>query len=393
MNKKITMSPACEKYAGLYIHIPFCVRKCNYCDFLSAPASDEVKAAYLVRLAQDLEETFVTMRGREEQISTVYLGGGTPSILEEEQLICLITQVYQSGLVCQEAEFTMEVNPGTASYEKLRACKEAGVNRLSIGAQSFHNQELKLLGRIHDAKEAIDCFQMAREAGFTNINMDLMASLPGQSLDDFLDNVRKLIALGPEHISAYSLIIEEGTKFYELYGEDYYEDEGKEDLDRAMYQEAMALLHEAGYARYEISNYAKPGFESRHNSSYWTGTPYYGCGLGASSLIFEGDKWYRFRKQDDLASYLKGDFSELDKEILTKEARMEEFMFLGLRMTRGVSRLDFEKCFGVKLGEIYGDVLAELHHDGLIKFQEDRIALTEKGLDLANYCFSKFLLD
>lgn len=291
----------------------------------------------------------------------------------------------------------MEVNPGTADLERLQAYRGAGINRLSIGVQSVDDAELALLGRIHRAGQAEKIFREARRAGFDNINIDLMSALPGQTADKWEQNLRIVCEWGPEHISAYSLIIEEGTPFAEMDLPPL----PSEEEDRLMYHRTQTVLAEYGYQRYEISNYARPGRACRHNCGYWTGHEYLGLGLGASSLI--GDR--RFKVTASMPEYLRrirlADSGEIndpahyyeDIQQLTLRDRMEEFMFLGLRLTEGVSEAQFRKRFGHPVDEVYGPVLARHTGAGLLERTGDRIRLTEKGLDLANYVMSDFILD
>ena len=388
MNDILSVSP--EPFgAGLYIHIPFCVRKCAYCDFLSAPADTDTKTLYVTELIRELDILFKRLREKKITLRTIYMGGGTPSTLKKEDMLLLLSKIMSYEMIDPAYEFTMEVNPGTVTEDFLLAIHQAGVNRLSIGSQSFHDHELKLLGRIHDADEAKKAYQMARKAGFTNVSLDLMSGLPGQSKEDFLQNLHKVISLGPEHISVYSLIIEEGTPFYERYGEIYSEE--NEDLDREIYHETGRILKEAGYTRYEISNYCREGYESRHNSSYWMGIPYFGAGLGASSYFYEDGVFVRTRNQSDLKAYLAWDHSYEEREVLSNEDLCEEFIFLGLRMTNGISVREFKKRFHKDFDILYGDRLRKLIKAGLIERKEDRLFLTEAGLDLENYTISELL--
>lgn len=392
-NKRTNLFPAHESCAGIYLHIPFCVKKCDYCDFLSAPASKNVQQAYLKQLNRELLQICKRMQSENQQISTVYFGGGTPSILPGEAIVDLMQTITRSHLLREDAEITLELNPGTVSQDKLAVYRQAGINRLSIGAQSFRDEELKRLGRIHTCQEFLDAYQAARQCGFDQISLDLMSGLPGQTAQQWRENLEMAVSLEPEHISAYSLIIEEGTPFYERYGESWSEE--NEELDRQMYEDTKIILQQAGYQRYEISNYAKTGCESRHNTSYWTGIPYFGCGLGASSLLQTGNTWIRTRNETDLTVYLKmEEFSYVEMEELTLQAQMEEFMFLGLRLTRGIDPKVFAKRFpqAGTLEVQYGNVITELMQDGLLEYKRNRIALTDRGLDLSNYCFEKFLL-
>lgn len=388
---RTTKFPAHAACAGIYIHIPFCLRKCAYCDFLSGPADESVQKAYVNRLNQELFQVCERMNAKGMGISTIYFGGGTPSILPGREIVRLMETLMKYGNILQGAEVTLEMNPGTVSFEKLKCYAMAGINRLSMGVQSFHDEELKILGRIHTCRDFQSAYDMARKAGFSNISLDLMSGLPGQTAESWRENLHAAIMLEPEHISAYSLIIEEGTPFYERYGSRWSEEH--EELDRQMYEDTGRILKQAGYLRYEISNYAKPGRESRHNSSYWTGIPYYGCGLGASSLIERPDGWFRTRNQSNLQKYLQEETVSLEEEeLLTKQARMEEFMFLGLRMTEGIRISEFEDRFCRKFQAIYGDAVQKLVQEGLMELRGERLALTDRGLDLSNYCFEKFLL-
>ncbi len=377
---------------GLYVHIPFCVRKCNYCDFLSAPATDLTKERYVEALCREISGYREAADGYE--LKTVYFGGGTPSVLNSvlvEKIVKVIKNTFSVDF--EQAEVTMEVNPGTVTKERLAAYRQLGINRLSIGVQSARDEELALLGRIHTFAEAKQCYQWAREAGFTNISMDVISALPGQSLSDYQETLEALILLNPEHISSYSLIIEEKTPFYELYsdGKEMEGDLPDEDTDREMYAYTKRRLASAGYERYEISNYAKPGFESRHNSSYWTGIPYIGAGLGASSLFTNA----RYHNEMDLQTYLAavqaGEDIRRDIERLVESEKMEEFMMLGLRMMKGVSRAEFQRQFGCAMETVYGQALKKLERDGLIAISGDTVALTETGIDVSNQVFIEFI--
>lgn len=398
-----------KRELGLYIHIPFCIRKCNYCDFLSAPASEEVKKAYVDALFKEI----MSYKNRTEDyiVPTIFFGGGTPSSLklgELGRIMEALKQVFVMDYAVLEA--TIEVNPGTVTKDKLEEYKNAGINRISFGLQSTEDNELLKLGRIHTYQKFLDNYELARELGFRNINIDLMSALPGQTITAWEATLHRIVSLSPEHISAYSLLIEEGTGFYELYGEGA---PGKKELpdentDRAMYIRTKEILKQYGYERYEISNYAKPGYESRHNNSYWVGTEYLGLGLGAASLLDS----IRFSNESDLSSYINlcnqyqteqsireadicKDTIGIRREmiVLTKQQRMEEFMFLGLRRIEGVSRKDFLQRFDVSLEEIYGDCMQRLLEKELVRTTGDRIQLTEYGIDISNYVLAAFLLD
>ena len=461
-----------KKPLGLYLHIPFCVQKCRYCDFLSGKGSREEMEEYVEALVREIRaykeylflekkedvikkqnavriEHECEMRFGEEviqneenvlhgikqkleskeqekqnretnvwkskqvaerteadkkqlkendieqlEVQTIYFGGGTPSILQADAILRCLDAIRETFTVSETAEITLEMNPGTVTREKLKAYKQAGVNRLSIGLQSVREDELKLLGRIHTFAQFQDCFTMAREEGFRNISVDLISGLPRQTKEAFLESLDIVKNLGAEHISVYSLIIEEGTPFYEWYGEEGSRQEEliSEETDREFYELTKQELAKAGYIRYEFSNYAREGFESRHNSSYWTGVDYLGLGLGASSY-FLGE---RFHNTADKSEYVKNAANpeKLRQEVqkLSIEERMEEFMFLGLRLCKGISKLEFERRFNCSIEEVYGNVLKRLIGLNVLFEEGDRIALTDFGIDVSNQVLAEFLL-
>ena len=377
----------------LYLHIPFCVRKCEYCDFLSGPASDLVRSGYVEQLRQEILCQSAYYQGYEAV--TVFLGGGTPSLLKEGEIAALMDTVHRCFSVSPEAEITIEANPGTVTLEKLQTYRACGINRISIGLQSADDRELKALGRIHTYGDFLKTYQRVRQAGFANVNVDLMSALPGQTMASWKNTMKKTAMLKPEHISAYSLILEEGTPFYEKY-QDHPEALPGEDEEREMYYAAKAFLKEQGYERYEISNYARRGYACRHNVGYWTGREYLGLGLGASSYI----QGCRFRNEPDLQKYSRirmdgpeaGEKLHLEKHPLTEKEQMEEFMFLGLRMMEGVSGSEFLERFGQNMWNVYGDVLKKLEANHLIVVESPRVRLSEFGIDISNYVLSEFLL-
>ena len=408
----------------LYIHIPFCARKCYYCDFLSFRALSETHEAYIRQLIREIRA--VSAGCEDYQVVTVFVGGGTPSVLEPEAICRVMEAVYQCFDIAPDGEISIEVNPGTLLQKKLLYYRQAGFNRLSIGLQSADNRELRHLGRIHSFEEFLKSFQSARMAGFQNINVDLMSGIPGQTMESWKNTLKKVTMLKPEHISSYSLIIEEGTPYWERYGKkkkgrekpqalpnaadtpgliqepmDISRQElpplPEEDTENQMYHLTRRFLKEQGYGRYEISNYAKPGYECRHNTGYWTGVSYLGVGLGSSSYL----AGFRFSNERSMERYLKLDFAapgwqeRLYTQVhqLTRQEKMEEFMFLGLRMTGGISEIDFVSAFGVKLETVYGDVIRQLTASGLLKRENTRLALTEWGMDVSNFVLSEFLLE
>lgn len=368
----------------LYIHIPFCVRKCAYCDFLSAPGSEEAKASYTEALLREIEAVKIEKR----EVSSIFVGGGTPSALSPSLMGDIFEKIHKSFSVAPDAEITIEANPGTLSKEKLFLYRNVGINRLSLGLQSPEAAELKSLGRIHTYEEFLESFSLAREAGFQNINVDLMCALPDQTYEGWVRNLRKVAALHPEHISAYSLIIEEGTPFAKrkLNLPD-------EDTEYRMYEDTAGILAEYGYEQYEISNYAKKDLACQHNVGYWTRKEYLGLGLGAASLW--GNQ--RFSNTSDFSLYLNNSgFPEKirgDRETLSLEAEMSEFMFLGLRMTKGVSKAEFLEGFGVSIESVYGKVLDKYKSVGLLEETEGRIFLTRAGIHVSNGVMAEFLLE
>lgn len=387
---------------SLYLHFPFCERKCRYCDFLSGPAGEETREEYVDLLCREIELRAGEITAPSESaaaVDSIFIGGGTPSLMTPVQAARVMDTIRSRYQVLSDAEISMEINPGTVDPLKLLGFKAAGIGRLSIGVQSFDDSELRLLGRIHTAAEARETFHAAREAGFDNINLDLMSALPGQNIETWSNTLKEAVSLGPEHISAYSLIIEEGTPLASLLDSGELPDLPSEEEDRRMYHFTKQFLASEGYRRYEISNYAKAGYECRHNCGYWTGHEYLGLGLGASSCL--GGE--RFRNPDKMNDYRKAvnDTNEYDpvnamrreRQTLTREDRMEEFMFLGLRMTEGVSEKEFEKRFGVKMEDIYGGMLHRHLEQNVIRRTPDhRIALTEYGLDVASYVMADYLL-
>jgi len=382
-----------RKKLELYIHIPFCAKKCGYCDFLSGPAAVSVQQRYVEQLIEEIACQSAHYPGY--QVPSVYLGGGTPSLLGAKDICQIMEQVKSVFELSDTPEVTIEANPGTVTMEKLKAWSEAGINRVSIGLQSADDKELKNLGRIHTYDEFLKTYQRVRQAGFDNVNIDLMSALPGQTLASWRSTLKKVARLKPEHISAYSLTIEEGTPFYQQY-HGHPELLPGEDEEREMYYATKQILQDMGFRRYEISNYAKAGRECRHNIGYWTGTEYLGLGLGSSSYI----QGFRFHNEEDLGRYcrirMKGEDADdrLHQDIihLTDKEKMEEFMFLGLRMMDGVSGSEFLKRFGVNMWNVYGDVLGKLVENHLIQADNPYIRLTDFGVDISNYVLSEFLL-
>lgn len=394
---------------GVYLHIPFCVQKCAYCDFLSGPATRQRQQEYVESLLREIawESKYYT----EYKIQTIFFGGGTPSILEAEEIAKILDCVREYYQIDAKAEVTLEMNPGTAEWDKLLKLKKAGINRLSIGLQSADNAELKMLGRIHTYEDFQRTYYQAREAGFANINIDLMSALPGQHMDRWIQTLEKVLMLRPEHLSAYSLIIEEGTRLYE--NRDAWASVPDEDEYRQMYQDTKRILAKHGYHRYEISNYAQIGYECKHNKIYWQRgvwhtADFVGFGLGASSTVgnwrWENTvdmEWYLsvFQKQkiEQYDSRLTDSYSGkvCVKEAVTTlsfEQQMEEFMFLGLRMMKGISKQEFADSFGVNIDDVYKNELQKWLQMGMMVQKGDMVMLTNAGIDVSNTVLSSFIL-
>lgn len=376
--------------AGIYIHIPFCIRKCGYCDFLSAPADEALQRRYAACVAEEIRQ-FVQTAGDSDKrpvADTVFFGGGTPSILPLAGLEQIVTALTDSFSVSDDAEMTIECNPGTAGREKFEAYRDMGINRLSLGMQSAVDRELEGLGRIHTYSDTREAFCRAREAGFENINLDLMSAIPGQTVESWRFTLQQAVGMEPEHLSAYSLIVEEGTPFYERYRNGPPVDE---DTDRIMYAMTGEILSGSGYERYEISNYARQGFVCRHNMKYWSGDDYIGFGLGASSKIGA----VRYKNETELIRYMnrvrRGKAVREVEEILDTADEMSEFLVLGLRKTGGVSRSEFCRRFSMDVNDVYGEWIEKSEKEGLLAVAGDRIRLTPRGLDVCNYVLCRFI--
>ncbi len=365
---------------GLYIHIPFCIKKCKYCDFNSFSACREDKAAYLDALFLEME------RYQGERVDTIFIGGGTPTSLTAEQLELLLKNIQKKFVLTENCEFTVEANPKTLDEEKLATLKKYGINRLSIGVQSFNHNELLALGRVHTDAEAEETITLAKKY-FDNISIDLMCAIPNQTKESFKKNLEKAYSLKPQHISCYSLILEEGTPLYEENekGNLVLPDENEE---REIYDIAVCEMEKQGYLQYEISNFAKQGFESEHNKKYWQCDEYIGIGLSAHSYI-DG---VRFSNTDDFSSYIKGEFSSGEKEVLSKEDQMSEFMFLGLRKTDGVSKTEFLNRFGENMEKVFEKPLSKFKNLGMIEEKGDKICLTQKAISVSNQVMCEFIL-
>lgn len=379
-----------KKDLGLYVHIPFCVRKCEYCDFLSWSAGEEEREQYVNALLSEIESYRDFVKGY--RVSTIFVGGGTPSVLLPKQMERILQKIYEVFELEKRPEITIEVNPGTVDEEKLQCYKANGVNRLSMGLQSVKDEKLRLLGRIHTYQEFAESYELARKVGFDNISIDLISSVPGQTLQEWKEELEIAAVQNPEHISVYQLIIEEGTPFYEKYAE-HPELLPDEETSREIYLWTGKFLKEAGYEQYEISNYAKPGKESRHNLKYWERGDYLGLGLGAASMV----RNIRMSNTKDMRTYLercdKPKTMREDVQFLEEPRQMEEFMFLGLRKTRGVSKKEFKRIFGREMDMVYEKALHKCLENGMLLAHKDRIFLSEEGTLLSNMVLSEFLFD
>lgn len=413
-----------QKQMELYIHIPFCIKKCQYCDFLSFSADEDVQNDYVEALLREI--AYYGPKCREYLVTTVYIGGGTPSWLREDAMARIMAAVHRYFVLASDAEISIECNPGTVTDRKFAVYKNAGINRISIGLQSADDAELKLLGRIHTFDQFLKTYELARKNGFDNVNIDLMNSLPRQTTESFCHTLQQVLRLKPEHISAYSLIIEKGTPFYDLYKFDAVKQQAgmktfvlpTEEEVCQMTGMTEQMLKEAGYEHYEVSNFARPGFACRHNIGYWERANYLGLGLGASSMM-ENIRYSNIR---DIYSYLEESHNiregiwenEIEEqgahgverrieelpatnlhasaEQVTRKAQIEEFMFLGLRMIEGISRERFAKDFGIPIEAVYQDVMSHLQEEGLLVKRAGRIYLTSRGQELSNYVLAQFLL-
>ena len=388
---------------SLYLHIPFCVKKCDYCDFLSAPADEKVREQYVRSLVGEIESYKESKLAR-RPVRSIFIGGGTPSVLSAPQIGRILQAIHDTFYVNRnDCEISMEINPGTSDREKSHELCKLGINRFSIGLQSPDDEILKRLGRIHTYRQFLDIYGYLREGGCGNINIDLMSALPGQSLENYTNGLHKVCELEPEHISAYSLILEEGTPLFDRYNSLHNENDNAtatqekadpwslpdEEEDRRMYHETKQILAGYGYERYEISNYAKPGYACVHNCVYWQRGEYLGLGLGAASLLADR----RLKNTTDLKAYLAGSrIDEGETLLLSEKDQMEETMYLGLRMMQGVEKALFRETFKKTVHEVYGPVIEKYRSMGLLQEDDKCIMLTDKGLDVSNVIFADFLL-
>lgn len=374
------------KEISLYIHIPFCKQRCFYCDFPTFAGKERFREEYVEALIKEIED-----KCSNYLIKTIFIGGGTPSYLEEKELEKLLIAVSKLNL-SDELEYSMECNPGTVNEDKLKTMKKYGINRISFGLQSCNDQLLKKIGRIHTFKEFLENYNLARKVGFNNINVDLMYGLPNLTIQDWKNTLEKICELKPEHISAYSLIIEEGTAFYKLYEKDKLELPSEDD-ERVMDKLTKNILRANGYHQYEISNFAFDGEECEHNKVYWSLGEYIGVGSASSSYI-DGYRLVNTSNINDYIEKISNNISPvIDKYENSIEDEMEEFVFMGLRMVSGIDLLKFKKRFGVDINSIYKEVIEKNIKDGLLGVEENKMFLTAKGMELSNSVMSDFILD
>ncbi|MSN27305.1 MAG: radical SAM family heme chaperone HemW [Geobacter sp.] len=379
-------------FSRLYIHIPFCLEKCGYCAFVSCkPLKGELEN-YHTLLLKEMQLASGNYQPA-EPLDSIYFGGGTPSLLLPEQVAQIIAVASKQFSLSPAVEITLEANPGTVDEGRLRAFRTAGVNRLSLGIQTFDGNLLRCLGRVHDAAQARQAFRDARRAGFDNIGLDLIHGLPGQSLSQWHSDLREAIRLAPEHISVYGLTVEEGTPFSLRYPEES-PDIPDDDQSAEMFEAADSVLPTAGYEHYEIANYARNGHRSRHNSGYWRRDGYLGVGVAAHSFLRKG-YGFRFSNYETVEEYRAalagGCLPHQDQNDLSLEDAMAEFMFLGLRLFDGISSDEFEREFDLPLRSVYGSVIDELTRIALLQCDQGVLRLTRRGLLLSNQVFARFL--
>ena len=371
---------------GVYIHIPFCKRKCYYCDFVSYPEKYELQGKYIDKVIQEIEENKKILQ--DNNVTTIYIGGGTPSSIKPELIKRILNEIYNYTEINNIKEITIEVNPGTATKNNLQLYKNCGINRISIGLQSTNNDILNEIGRIHNFNQFLDTYKWAREAEFKNINVDLMIGIPNQTLDDVKTSLEKVVSLKPEHISVYSLIVEDETPMKKLIESGKLKLPDEED-ERNQYKYTKNFLELNGYKHYEISNFAKPGFESKHNLNCWEQKQYIGLGVAAHSYI----NGVRYSNTISLEEYLNKDSKDIKEihETQTIDDMKKEYMLLGLRKIDGVQISKFEEKFGENPIYLFKNELKKLIQEGLLIIDLDNIKLTEKGLDLANIVWEEFV--
>ena len=366
---------------GLYVHVPFCVRKCNYCDFCSFPVEKvDNRAQYIKALCREIS----SYKDKKIGIDSIFFGGGTPSLLEPQEFSLIVEEIKSSFAISDECEFTVECNPKTLTEQKLRVYSSLGVNRISLGLQSIHDNELKKLGRIHTFGDFLDSYELVRRCGFNNVNVDLMYGIPEQTADSFDKTVKKILELSPEHISVYGLILEDGTPFFEV------KDTlplPSEDEECDMYSAAATLLSDAGYIHYEISNYSKPGYECQHNLKYWKLREYIGVGAAAYSYFDSA----RFGNIDSISDYIDDKSRIAYYSRVGREELAYDYVMLGLRLGTGISLTEYKSLFGKDFREGREELISRFSSLGLLIESKERIFLTEKGFYLSNYLLTELI--
>ena len=371
---------------GIYVHIPFCISKCKYCDFVSFPCMEKIDKYFDVLIKEIKSKSVYAVKG----VTTIYIGGGTPSVPDSKYIVKIIQTIKEVFKVSKNAEVTIEVNPGTVTKEKLIDYKNSGINRISIGLQSTNNEILKLIGRIHNYEEFLNTYNLAKEVGYNNINVDLMLGIPNQTESDVIDSINKVISLNPKHISIYSLIVEENTEIQRLIDSEILTMPSEED-ERNMYWKTKTILEKNGFIQYEISNFAKKGYESKHNLDCWNQEEYIGMGLASHSYFNRK----RFSIIDKLDKYIENE-NCLEKNIIInevqeRESQAKEYMLIGLRKISGVSISKFEKKFRINPLFYFRFEINNLLEKVLIEVDLENIKLTKKGLDFANIVWEEFV--
>jgi oxygen-independent coproporphyrinogen III oxidase len=382
----------CTK-VSIYIHFPFCLKKCLYCSFNSVAESHFPPERYVTALIREMELCRANL-GQPVVAHTLYFGGGTPSLMDPGLIGAIVDSAADLFSLVSGAEITLESNPGALTLERLSGYRSCGVNRISLGVQSFHDAFLQRLGRVHSVEQAVEAFAAARGAGFDNIGVDLINSLPGQTVQMWEEDLRKAVDLQPEHISVYGLTVEDGTPFAEM------EKDGSlilpdEDDAAVMFEKSAEILCEAGFEQYEIANFARPGFRSRHNQGYWLGYNYLGFGAGAHSFMRETGFGVRWRNPDDIEAYrqpvMNGELPWLERCVLTSKQAIQERLFLGLRLREGVDLEAFRTEFGVTVAEKYGREYSSLLDRGILEIQNGRLRIADQSLIIANEIFLRFM--
>jgi oxygen-independent coproporphyrinogen-3 oxidase len=377
------------KSAGIYIHIPFCKSRCSYCDFATGLYQEELAERYVQALLTDIQTT--RQDDQSHAVDTIYLGGGTPSMLSPVQIERILSTVHESFNVDPAAEITMEINPGSSTKDRLTEFRRAGINRSSFGAQTFDDHELARLGRSHTSADTVRTLEALRDVGFENISFDLIAGLPGQTMSGWQQNVDRSLALAPEHLSFYLLEVHSGTPLAQ-HIERGIQPKPDDDLAAEMYEWMLMRASEAGYEHYEISNLCRPGFESRHNTKYWTGAAYYGFGCSAHSFDGRSRRWSNER---DVARYIEavenGKNAIVEQQELSPNDLRAEALYLGMRMMSGVNTREYQQLFGVDVCEEHREDFSRFQEAGLIEFDGDLVRLTRAGALMSNEVFSTFI--